>query len=508
MMKQYPIQKFWQKLMVKSKSVNKIPTEYLKYSENARIYDGWIWPRRWKQLFTDSTLWTNNKGGFLMWWKIYQIANSKIYEISSLWVQTEKASLWYDKRTDTLTYNNFTIIASEWESIKVFDWTNVSTPATVPATNNGILEYCRWFSFLASNNVLYISRPITPANPTYAYDWTWSWSQTITYDSTIKGLKGTMNWLYVFTEDKIEFLWANALQNVAGASAFISTPLWDWWELMNNQLIATSGDKVFYVTKNLNINTINYVQGTAEPWLWELSNQPVISIRELMQTLDTEQPSGFAFVNDNDNTVQFHLRTNNSPFNDICIVYDLINTTWNIDTGKNYNFVLRNWAEYIGFSDINSSLYKDDVGNSNAWVPIQFKIVTQDISFWTMLHKNFGGFFTAWAINYLSTLQYKVYVDNEEVFIDEINGADLWWNLEWIWEIAGETMWWELIWWDLSYTNVLIPFDFTADVGRIYQAGIRCRIEITSQSQIQDFLIDILGIIAEQTMNRDISNTF
>jgi len=42
-----------------------------------------------------------------------------------------------------------------------------------------------------------------------------------------------------------------------------------------------------------------------------------------------------------------------------------------------------------------------------------------------MLHKNFGGFYTSGAINYLTTLQYKVFVDNEEVFIDEINGADL-----------------------------------------------------------------------------------
>jgi hypothetical protein len=40
MMNQYPIEKFGQKLMVKSKSINKIPTEYLQYSENARIYDG------------------------------------------------------------------------------------------------------------------------------------------------------------------------------------------------------------------------------------------------------------------------------------------------------------------------------------------------------------------------------------------------------------------------------------------------------------------------------------
>jgi hypothetical protein len=60
----------------------------------------------------------------------------------------------------------------------------------------------------------------------------------------------------------------------------------------------------------------------------------------------------------------------------------------------------------------------------------------------------------------------------------------------------------------VSQLKKITPFDFTADVGRIYQAGIRCRIEVISQSQIQDFIIDMLGIIAEQTINRDIKNTF
>lgn len=41
-MKDIPIKKFGQKLMVASKSVNKIPEEYLTYSQNLRIYDGGI----------------------------------------------------------------------------------------------------------------------------------------------------------------------------------------------------------------------------------------------------------------------------------------------------------------------------------------------------------------------------------------------------------------------------------------------------------------------------------
>ena len=34
-----------------------------------------------------------------------------------------------------------------------------------------------------------------------------------------------MNGLYVFTKNKVEFLGANSLQNVAGSATFISTPI-------------------------------------------------------------------------------------------------------------------------------------------------------------------------------------------------------------------------------------------------------------------------------------------
>lgn len=506
MMKYNPIKKFASKLMVGSKAINTIPTEYLRYAENARIYDWWIWPRKWKQILTNSTLWTNNKGGFVMSDKLYQIANSKIYEINEITgEQTEKVSLWYDKITDVLVYWNFAIIVSNWESWKVFDWTTITTPATI-LTNTWIIEYCRWFTFLTSWNVLRISRPILPSNPEYAYDFTWTWSQTITYDSPIKWLKGTMNWLYVFTEEKIEFLGANALQNVAGSTSFISTPLWDWWELMTNELIATSWDKIFYVTKNLNINTINYIQWTAEPWLWELSNRPVIWIRELLQGLNLEQPNWFAFVNDNDNTIQFHLRTSLSPFNDIVIVYDFINDTWSIDTGKHYNRVIKKASKYYWFSDINSSIYEDDVWFSDNGVAINFKIRTQALNLWTMQQKMFGGFFTSGAIWQFTNLTYKVSIDWDNVFNDEILGANM--MIDWIWEIAGQEMWNDSIWWNIGYISSINPFDFEADVWRIYQGWIRTFIEIESQSQIQDFIIDWLWIIAEITPFIDNKNKF
>lgn len=490
-MKYNPIQKFGSKLMVASKSINNIPKEYLKYSLNARIYDWWIWPRKGKQILTNSTLWTNNKGGFTMLWKLYQICNSKIYEVDKItWVQTEKASLWYDNICDTVTFNNLTIIASEWVQLQVFNWTTLTTPATQPASNNWFIEFYNLCSFIAKDNVLYISRPITLANPEYWYDFTWTNAIQRTYDSKILWLKKTLNWIYVFTENIIEHI-----SDLTSTWA-VANPLWDWWQLINNKLVAISWDKVFYINKDLNINTINYIQWTAETWLWELSNQQVVWIKELLNGINIVQNSWIAFLNESEKTINFHLRSVWSPFNDICITYDLINQTFNVDTQKNYNNVVKIWSEYFWFSDINSSIYKDNVWNSDNWIAIPFLIKTQEMNLWSMQEKIFGGFFTTGAIGWFTTLTYKVFVDREEVFTDDVTWENIVWDL---WEIGWETIGIEAIWWDTYYTNWLNPFDLEADVWRIYQSWIRISFEIYSNSQIQDFIIDWLWIIAEQT---------
>lgn len=132
--------------------------------------------------------------------KLFQIANSKIYEISlTTGAQTEKATLGYDAMTDIVVYGKtIAIISSVGQDLKLYDGvstvTTISTdPSAFPTANSGILEYCRGYSFCAGENILYISRPITLANPEYSYDFTGSGSQQITYDSTIKGLLSTQN---------------------------------------------------------------------------------------------------------------------------------------------------------------------------------------------------------------------------------------------------------------------------------------------------------------------------
>lgn len=201
--------------------------------------------------------------------------------------------------------------------------------------------------------------------------------------------------MYVFTEDTISFLGANALQNVSGSATFISTPIGKSNYPISNLAIAASGDKIFYITKSLQVQTINYTPGVTVAEIGELSARPVVGIKEFLNTISINQPNAFAHYNENDKTIQFNLRSSESGFNDYVLVYDLVNDTWNVDTGKNYNYVIKNGYDYYGFSDVNSSVYQDDIGYSDAGSSIEFRIKTNNMIQGTILQKKYRGMYSA-----------------------------------------------------------------------------------------------------------------
>jgi hypothetical protein len=101
-------------------------------------------------------------------------------------------------------------------------------------------------------------------------------------------------------------------------------------------------------------------------------------------------------------------------------VYDLVNDTWVIDTGKNYNYVVKKDQKYYGFSDVNSSIYEDDTGFTDAGMAIGFKIVTQNLIQGTYNQKLYQGLFTMGAIGSLSELKYSMTIDGNSVFVDTV----------------------------------------------------------------------------------------
>lgn len=500
------IKNFWTKLFTSSETPNKIPYHYMKESYNARINDGWIWPRKWKRVLINSIIWTTNQWGFVLNGDLYQITNSKIYKIKTDKTQEEKADIWYDKPTDVQVYNfglnSKVLIVAKWEKLKVFDGSSISEPSTQPNKNNGIIEFIRWYSFLWVDNILYVSKYIEPDKIENAYDFTWSGSQQLTLSTEIVGLKGTMDWLFIFTKDKVNFLWANSLQNVSWAATFIMSPLWDGWEPISNRLIAASGNQIFYLTKNHQLKTINYIRWTDKTQIWELDNIELINVKEFLQSVEPEQISWFSFYNHNEENIHFFLRQHNHKYNNVCLIYDLLNKTYNIDTERNYNFIVRNGALYYGFSDINSSIYEDWVGNNDNAI---FKVKTQVMNYQTISQKLFKWFNVCWGIKWLTELKVKIFIDWVTIFSDKISRK---WQPTGIWEIWWIPIWHGAIGWNLNKSINMEIFNRGLDQGDLYYHWTDIQIEFSCDTTYKDFVIDLLWIDYVITTNIDINNKF
>lgn len=614
----YEVENFWTKLMAFSRSINKIPDYYLSYSENARIYDWWIWPRKWSALLAQP-IWTwKTNCAFILKWKLYQITNKNLYEIWEDWSRTLQHEIWYDKKTDVIVYNadelvEIAIMAAKWEWLKYFkwwevfeceddlveidwevlvhmvpelteikwsetwakfvlhsidkesnkitwwklewefnttetlfytywetvyhaDWKTTSEFRTVNIARNlsnvkkahvswWIIEHYYKYNFASKWNILYITPELEKWNLADAINFVGAWTTRLTFESEIIWLKATMSWMYIFTKKKIWFLDKECIveETVYWSSAktikFIPKQLWEWWELTNDMLIAGADDTVYYFTESRNVWMINYIPWTYFPWLSKLNIEPIVWIRDFLNDLERVQEDWFAFYNQNENNLQFFLRTNGAIYNNICLVYDLTNLTWSIDTGRYYSYLI-NWnGNTYWFSDLDSSIFLDAYWNSDSGEWINFRLATQNFNFDTCTQKLFRWFFLSGRICELSEINIKVYVDWEWVFEDTIDWLDFIskWAIkqkeyerlsDYTWEVWWAPIWWVALWLHEKLQLREFPFDIRADIWQINICWTRIQVEISCNSLVSSFLLDRLWITKQETNFTDIGDKF
>lgn len=432
---------------------------------------------------------------FLKSWSPVVVESDWIIATQGQYVRSDgtQTSGTFDIQLGRYTTTQTAIIASDWQELKIFDGENITS---VTIDNSGLIEYTAGRSWITNSNILLASRPITLTNPEYAYDFAGTGSYQIVYDSEIGWLKATLSGLYIFTQKNVEYI--SDGQTVNG----LSIPLWEWGNPINNLCIVAAWEKIFYITKKLEIETVNYVSGINDAQVGKLSNQKLVNIREYLQNLDTEQPTAFAFNNKNENTVQFFLREIGADFNNVCIVYDIVNDTWNIDKGRYFNYVVENNDIYYGYSDITASVYRDYIGFNDNGARITTIGKTQSMSYNSPMQKLFWGFNIQGAISSLSSVDFIVCIDEQEVFRDTLQETeilDAWIGSKAIWEVD--------IWWE-STQDERVPFIREADHGRIWLYWDRIQVEWQSDNDIQDYLLDSLWIKLEMVQNINIENKF
>ena len=380
-----------------------------------------------------------------------------------------------DTVVNMISYDKYTIILNGETYPLVYDWTTLTQlwAGAIEADANPLYgAVFADFTYVSGTGTkstqLYISKPIVATAITDCYDWADATADIRTMRSNILWLVGTMNRLVVFCEDSIEYLDRSTVATVWGSSVFYTKPIATGDKLASHRSIVAAGDAIFFLTKDVQVKTVSYVEWTVEMDIGELSEDDWKSISLFMSSLDRDQSDSFGYYNKNEGLIKWRVKSNWAIFNDTCLVYDLIAQTWLVDDNKYFSCAAEYDKKYYCGSDLNTDLLQDEVDYDDDWEGIARERRTNDNSFGDpLIRKSFRGATINWQISTLGEIFVEWYVDWIKVtdtFTISWSAADpgiLGW-----WVIWGAEIWAEPIGGEVQQVNLLRLSNFNKKVGK------------------------------------------
>lgn len=417
----------------------------------------------------------------VIWYATFYAVDSinKFVTITNFSWKYEEGAYFVFERQGRHVVSNFTI--SDYDLMNVTSESNTSAPISENIDSWLVVSWIG-HTFAAKWANLYISSELDYSAVEWVTNFYTLWGHFITLDSDIKAIKTSMDWVYVFTEKFLYSIDRSSASIKNNYPNYKPRLIGEVGEIINHFSVCVVGDKIFYMTKNLNIWCINYKDWTTFPWIFDLSAQTWVWIRELLWTFDSNQDEAFAFYSDYDKLLQFHLKLKDSPHNNIVLFYDINNDTWGIDTNKSYSDMIELNQKIYSFSASDWKIFIENSWYLDEWEKINFKIATKNLSFDTNTQKLFNWFFVSGVISEDEELKVSVYIDSQKVFEDNIKADTNKAKLNYI-----------------SNEKSLIPFDLYADAGSINICWDRILFEFENKNSLWDFLIDTLWIKKEKT---------
>lgn len=500
--------------LVKNLWENKTPDHYADIMTNLRIKNWWITARKGtKTLFID-----NNST------PIQGITSNSVNN-TLLVVQDghlRKINIWADPVDDTdigdishtwkvrfINYGKYTIILTGIWYPRVYDNTTLSQlTSTNLAVNTNSSFGSRYAGFTVVNsnldkNIITVSRPITLANQEYAYDWVWSNSETLTFWWEVMGMISTLQFLWIFTSETIEYIGRDNLTTTGGIASLFSIPISKGDIVMNPDCITGANEFIFYLTKGKKIKTINYREGNPTPQVAVISD----AIDEFMQNnLHDDQSSAFSVYDQQENLVKFYVRTKDSTVNNLCIVRDMEHLTFFFDMDKYYIWVVELWEKYYAGSPYIYRVLQDEVGTDDDDYAVNRRFESSKITLGNpVMQKNWRGHRLAGKINMDAIINREFAVENKVVMSKVIDSSTIPWNIGSgsLW-IGWAEIWWEPIWWNIvEETEDMLWFDKEANIWAIRDTGKRAKIIVYGGNQKQKFIIDYADITFRMKMRAD-----
>lgn len=435
------------------KGDNLIPKEYSNWLRNIRINNGWITLRNWYETVIETTTYSNVAMIVDNPWidtlttiKLFFVAkkvSTWFFELCYLTSTNTIATVWtvsttalLDDRISYVIYENFLIILI-WNAFPfVYDkLTNTITQLTNAEIPTWIFPKVWWTLWTRTVlwlwNTLYFSQQVLwSTSVTNCYKYIGWDSKENTLDWRIIWILQWNDELYVFTTLSIYRISYNIWSN-----QFVTDKLWDWWILANQFSASMAWNKVFYLTIDWKVKTLQYQPWIVNQMIGDLSDTVLWWIDELFIWNDDSftftdfEKYCFSTFDNKENLIKFYLPNINihkiNPLSDdlyswTCIIWDLVNQWFLIDDNKafwyqTYNRYATKYFPKTWVWDTKLTIYLEKINlyEDRETFNIMFEF-QKIINLWNpAIKKNWRWINISWKINDKSDFYIDVIIDDK-----------------------------------------------------------------------------------------------
>lgn len=274
----------------------------------------------------------------------------------------------------------------------------------------------------AKLNPMDFSYPAPTTTPSFLEDspgWVNQFNERITW------LTATAQAMFVFTPwtVSVSFQWSeqNVWSSVVYPFSYIEAREW----CVNNACIVPVNNQVYYLSQNNKIMIIERQRYGVYTAQW-LSHRLWKSVENTLDTLDRDQSNAFWYYSPDRQSIIWHVATEWSSTNNLCIIYNIDKDEFYFDDGKPFFTACSwKWVDYTG-SQLKPLVFIDNKWTNDNGSAILFKRLSKRFSLWDpTINKEFWQTRTYARIKANTELKQDIYIDWELVASKTVNGNEL-----------------------------------------------------------------------------------
>lgn len=292
-------------------------------------------------------------------------------------------------------------------------WTTYTTPSTWVSNFAPAFSAVFWWSHWASGWSTNSNKVYKSVADNYE-DFNSTGADTFTFSEQVVWLSANLQSLFYFTKNTISVTGVGDITDTAWTITYGTRSLnvKEW--AANNASIVEVWDATYFLSSSNAINKIARGASIDGFEVADLSTRKYSGISTIMDSLDKDQSESFWQYLPTANIIKWYLKSEWSPINDVCIIYDINKDAFLVDNAKPfYDGVFFKWYNYT-LSMLEPKVFQDEIYQDDEDAGIEFEYWTKEFYLSDPTYKKiFWECRTLIDINELASLTQEIWIDWE-----------------------------------------------------------------------------------------------